>query len=144
MDNIFRVGQLDFAQIVYKLKSDQRVPLLLSGLVILLTIFVFIGNITLLTGLNTPQLSLSTSTLKPSATANIADWHLFGKYQANMSNLPSTQLQLTLQGTDVTTDSTVPSTAIIADSTNQAKVYKIGDTVPGGATITKIDRKSVV
>jgi general secretion pathway protein C len=73
-----------------------------------------------------------------------ADLHLFGVYATNLSALPATTLQFTLEGTVVFLDTPTQSRALIAAQNAPAKVYKIGDTLPGNATITRITKDYVV
>lgn len=74
---------------------------------------------------------------------NIADSHLFGLYSNNPNQLPETSLQLQLQGT-LFSSAAADSRAIIAQSGGQPKVYEIGQTVPGGATIKAIEQKQII
>lgn len=74
----------------------------------------------------------------------IADLHLFGAYSGVNTALPVTQLQLTLLGTIVMVDSPSFSHAIISAASSPAKVYQVGDMLPGNVKITQINRDSVV
>jgi general secretion pathway protein C len=76
--------------------------------------------------------------------ADISPQHLFGQYDENLSNLPSTQLKLTLQGIAMGVIDSEGSRALIAAPNQPAKVYKIGDSLPGGAVIHEILRDRVI
>lgn len=80
----------------------------------------------------------------PITTPHIADLHLMGVYDIATADIPVTQLQLTLQGTVVFVDDPAQSRALILSPGQPAKVYKIGDFVPGNAKVEKIDYHSVV
>ncbi|OGT52451.1 MAG: hypothetical protein A3F17_01615 [Gammaproteobacteria bacterium RIFCSPHIGHO2_12_FULL_41_15] len=127
---------MDTQQLLQFAKTDQRVPLILTCLLILLTMTVFVSNVSYLIALPTPQLTATlTQPIQPTTT-RIANWHLFGDYQASLANLPATQLQLTLHGTDV---ADAYSSALIGDmNNNNQKYYRLGDRVPGGATLYKV------
>lgn len=75
--------------------------------------------------------------------AQLPDAHLFGSFQSLNKNLPDTTLSLQLQGLMTASDSK-SSTALIALPGQAAKVYKVGQTVPGGATIFQILQNAVV
>jgi type II secretory pathway component PulC len=67
----------------------------------------------------------------------ISQWHLFGVYQSFDSDLlPRTQLNISLQGIFYS-DDPQQSQVLIADGSNVAKVYNIGQEV-AGAVIKKI------
>ncbi len=70
----------------------------------------------------------------------ISHWHLFGAYdpgKLDLKGVPDTSLNLTLVGLIAATPSSA-SQAIIAISDAQQKVYRKGDTLPGGAKLYKI------
>lgn len=75
---------------------------------------------------------------------NIATLHLFGDASGIPTNLPKTQLQLTLQGIALAATPDGQSRALIAGPDQITKVYKKGDTVPGGAVIREINREQVI
>ena len=75
---------------------------------------------------------------------NLADLHLFGVYDSNLANLPKTTLQLTLQGTEANTSGIGVMVAVIAGPDGQANVYKVGDSLPGGAIVHKIMPMKVI
>lgn len=129
---------MDRQALIHIAKTDQRVPLVIAGLFVICTASVFITNLTHLLRLPKPATVSAPVISRPVQHVDMGSWHLFGNYEASLANVPQTQLQLTLQGTDVTDSTNMPSTAIIADSSGKAKVYQVGDAVPGGATLYKI------
>lgn len=74
----------------------------------------------------------------------ISEWHLMGQFQGSLQDLPETRLQLTLQGTEVSLESASLSHAIISSPDKKAKSYSVGDSVPGGAVITKIQQNRII
>ena len=94
---------------------------------------------------HTTKLPTQQSTIKPlPPVPNIANLHLMGIYDTKTATLPTTQLQLTLQGTVVNTSDSTQSRALIASPDQPTKVYQIGDVVPGDAKIEKIDMHFVI
>jgi general secretion pathway protein C len=82
----------------------------------------------------------------------VADAHMFGEASAEpvvveqpeiSENLAETRLSLTLKGTVAATDQD-ESYAIIADQTDEEKVYGIGDAVAGGATLHAVYADRVI
>lgn len=76
--------------------------------------------------------------------ADISQQHLFGQYDESMTDLPPTQLQLRLQGIAMGVADNDGSRALIATTGGLVKVYKMGDSVPGGAIIHQILRDRVI
>jgi general secretion pathway protein C len=87
---------------------------------------------------STDTLQLTTTTQGPS---KLAAWHLFGG--DNASDLPATQLQLSLIGLFVG-EPKQNSVAIITAAQHEEKRYSIGDILPGGAKITDILNDAVI
>lgn len=88
----------------------------------------------------------STAPKLPPLWSDLADWHLFGlppELEDSGKPLPKTTLQLSLQGVMHATNPK-NSQAIIADSSGKAKVYVMGDDLPGGATLDEVLTHSVV
>lgn len=85
-----------------------------------------------------------TPTIHIERLSNIANFHLFGIYDASLQNLPETQLQLTLEGTLVNSTANNLSYAIIAAPGQMAKIYKITQIVPGGAVIRRILKDRII
>lgn len=73
--------------------------------------------------------------------SDISTWHLMGFSVTN--GLPQTNLQLTLQGVLVMSNP-AQSSAIIADQSQTAKVYSVGDVLPGGAILDKVLANEVI
>ena len=76
--------------------------------------------------------------------ASISKLHLMGIYDAKTADIPTTQLQLTLQGTVIITSDPTQSRALIDSPGQPTKVYKVGDLVPGDAKIEKIGQHFVI
>ena len=73
---------------------------------------------------------------------NIAKMHLFGDYGVIEAQLlPKTNLDLVLEG--VLYGGDFPEVIITAPN-EKAKIYRVGQSVPGGATIKKILPKGVI
>ena len=124
-----------------QLKNDNRVPLALIALMGLLLIFYLYDLVTDFI-IPTPPAALTASRLEP--ISKISQWHMFGEYNDSLANLPQTQLQLTLQGVMLSLDKGSPSYAIISSPSKPAKAYKVGDTIPGDATLEKILKNEIV
>jgi general secretion pathway protein C len=77
------------------------------------------------------------------AAASVAKWHLFGNPQnaIAMADLarsgPNTTLKLNLHGTLAMDDPTA-GMAMIADDQGVERAYRVGDEVPGGATLAAV------
>jgi general secretion pathway protein C len=126
-----------------QLRKDERTPIVLAGLLVLLLLW------TLLSLISTFKMHhLAISPTKPTAAVSplpsLANLHLFGVYASNLEALPVTQLQLTLEGTVVSVDAPTLSHALISSPSAPTKVYAVGDTLPGNATITRITKDYVV
>lgn len=82
------------------------------------------------------------------APVEIANWHLFGRTAVsnplNLMALPETPLNLELRGIVSGMESDQQGHAIIVDSSGQQWVYKVGDIVPGDATVKAITPDQVV
>ncbi len=83
----------------------------------------------------------------------IPGWHLFGDASALSSRAaarkeiieaPTTPLALTLQGTFLGKSSTEESWAIISSSDNAQAMYRVGDEIPGGATLFAVEPFRVI
>lgn len=88
------------------------------------------------------------ATTSGSATASIAQWHLFGNSQAvdlatRALNAPKSSLKLTLRGTLALTDPK-DGMAMIADEQNIERSYKVGDAVGGSAKLAEVYTDHVV
>ncbi len=103
-----------------------------------------------------PPVQISRSTGAASGSVDvqrIADAHLFGEAdpeavvapapQENLENLAETRLNLSLKGTLASPDP-ASAVAIIADASNEEKIYMIRDTVAPGATLHAVYADRVV
>lgn len=83
----------------------------------------------------------------PAATVSIAKWHLFGQSATNLAagarSAPVTQLRLSLHGTLAEADPK-QGIALIGDETGAELAYRVGDALPGGATLSGIYPDRVV
>jgi general secretion pathway protein C len=72
------------------------------------------------------------------AAVSVSKWHLFGNAGLTTAQLarsaPATQLQLQLRGTLAEADPR-SGMAVIADPTSGERAYRVGDALPGGATL---------
>lgn len=72
------------------------------------------------------------------AAVSISKWHLFGSAGLTTAqlarNAPATQLQLQLRGTLAEADVRA-GMAVIADPVSGERAYRVGDALPGGATL---------
>ncbi|MBD8525224.1 type II secretion system protein GspC [Pseudomarimonas arenosa] len=79
----------------------------------------------------------------PTSSVPLAQWHLFGNAGAApdlarlVQTAPETPLRLSLRGT-LNIDATDGGMAIIADEQGKEAAYRVGDSVPGEATLTAI------
>ena len=122
-------------------RRDHRTPLVITallGVLLLLAVWQFAQ-----TFISAPVTTTSMTQAVPEKLQNLADLHLFGVFAAT-DNLPVTQLPFTLEGTVVFIDAPNQSRALISSSSEPAKVYQVGDTLPGNATITRIAKDYVV
>ena len=84
--------------------------------------------------------------------AQIPSWHLFGKKSAQKKaapapkiiDAPTTSLKLTLQGTFMGKSKTEESWAIISSADDEQKMYRVGDEIPGGATLYSVEPFRVI
>ena len=81
------------------------------------------------------------------AAVSVAKWHLFGSAGISVQDLsrkaPTTQLQLTLRGTLAEADPR-EGMGVIADPTAGERAYRVGDALPGGATLDAVYPDRVV
>ncbi|EKD77295.1 MAG: hypothetical protein ACD_42C00396G0010 [uncultured bacterium] len=125
-----------------QLRRDYRVPAILTVFFTILLLFV-IGNS--VAELMSHHAKITAVKMQPiTLLPQLADLHLLGAYRSTADNLPTTQLQLTLEGTIVLLDHPKQSRALIAAPNEPAQVYQIGDALPGNATVTDIAKHYVV
>ena len=82
---------------------------------------------------------------RPGDGRSLADYHLFGQAPGpaqQASAAPVTQLDLTLRGTLAATSGD-DAIAIIADSDGTERRYRVGEELPGGATLASVSAGSV-
>ncbi|MDC8013702.1 type II secretion system protein GspC [Tahibacter soli] len=81
------------------------------------------------------------------ATVSVSKWHLFGNAGPSVHDLaraaPATQLQLILRGTLAEAEPR-EGMAVIADPTAGERAYRVGDALPGGATLDAVYPDRVV
>lgn len=95
-----------------------------------------------------PQLLKKSTSTSPVDLSSLTSIDLFNSPVSipNTSNAPDTNLQLKLTGVFVNTNPKL-STAIVGDKNNagaQSKVYRINETLPGGATLVKVFDDSIL
>jgi len=123
-------------------KQDDLITLALMALIgVIFVIYVC----TLVSDFTIPEMSLSTSASSSRivSVSQVSQYHIFGVYNDNLANLPETQLQLTLEGVMFSLNKG-QSFAIMSSPDAPAKVYKIGDTLPGDATLEKVFKDEVI
>lgn len=83
----------------------------------------------------------------------IPGWHLFGKHKPGakapapkpqLIEAPATRLKLTLQGTFLGDKATEEGWAIISTPDKDQRLYRIGDEIPGGATLYAVEARRVI
>lgn len=126
-----------------RLRKDQRVPIALTVLFALLLLMAVWDCISTIAQ-HHRTVAVQKIVAPPEHLHNLANLHLFGVYANNLDSLPNTQLQFTLEGTIVFLEMPKQSRALIAAPSVPAKVYQVGDTLPGNATITRIAKEYVV
>ena len=135
----------DALQLFYTLLRDQRVAKGVIG---------FVATLLILSAAQTVFIFLPYQRAIPSGTdsrliapeqalPDIAEWHLFGDYEAALAALPLTQLQLTLEGVFIGSSDS-QSQALIAAAGGSPVLYKVGDRLPVGVTIHQILQDSIV
>ena len=122
-------------------KQDNRIPLALTALMGLVLI-IYLYDLVTDFSIPEPPAALTTSHLEP--VSQLSQWHVFGAYNDSLANLPETQLQLTLQGVMLSINKQSQSYAIISSPSQPAKAYKVGDTIPGDATLKKVLKNEIV
>lgn len=128
---------------IEQLRKDQRTPIIIAGLLVLLLLWSLISFVSTF---KSDHLVLTKTKLAmtPTPIPNLSNLHLFGVYASNLDALPTTQLQLTLEGTIVVVKEPALSRALISTPTTPTKVYMSGETLPGNATISRIAKDYVV
>lgn len=138
------VNQININNVKAYLQHNRRIPWLVTAFFLLLIIgLIWQFGQTIRTNLVEPNKQITQPT-PIKRLPNIADFHLFGIFDASLQNLPETQLQLTLQGTVVSPKTKNKSYAIIATPNQPTKIYKISQEVPGGAAIRLILKDRII
>ncbi len=137
--------------------ANSRLPTVLSGVLVLVLAW-YLARLfwAVLPGQPEYDWSVAPQPVAMSATAapatfdfaKVADAHLFGEADAAPPpeaavDAPETRLNLKLRGTIAADDETIAH-AIISEGGNQAKVYFIEDSVPGGATLHEVRADRVI
>src|SRR3989338_780963 len=128
-----------------QLQRDDRLPIVVTIFVLLLLLYAVWQ--TAMVFLDMPfakKIAATPARAAAISTPVLADLHLFGVYAGNLDALPDTRLQLSLEGTVITTIHPGFSRAMIASADQPAKVYRAGDTLPDNVTITRIATNYVV
>lgn len=126
-----------------QIRRDHRTPLAIAGLFAILLLWAMNNLIDTFKTHHT-AITAAKSIVTPMHLQPLAKLHLFGVYAANLDDLPTTQLQLTLEGTIVIPDMPAQSRALIASPSAPAEVYQVGNSVPGNASVTRIAKHYVV
>ena len=125
------------------IKQDRRIP---RAIMLVLSILMAIYITDIVSSLNrssTSTINNSAHSGQPLVIHTLRQYHLFGKYDGKLVNLPSTQLPLTLEGTIVSPNKQA-SYALVASTDTPSKVYKVGEILPGGATLYQIQNKQII
>lgn len=125
-------------------RNDQRVPLILTTIFAILIILQLLQLFSVFEAGLSIKIPTPTSTTPLQPSPNIAHWHLFGLYERSIQNIPITRLQLTLEGTVVNVVNPKNSYALISSPGQPTKIYKIGQTLPGGAIIRQILKDRII
>ncbi|MDF1796905.1 MAG: type II secretion system protein N [Coxiellaceae bacterium] len=120
---------------LYLNRYKNQLPWLVTAVLILITLITLLSDISYFR-FDLPAAITAAQNL--SHPVDLADQHIFGLFSDDFDDLPETQLQLTLQGTGVDKKSTTHSLAIISSPSQKARIFHIGDDVPGGAEIKDI------
>lgn len=124
------------------LRQDQRTPRTITAIIAFLFILTLWNTITDFISHHTKIVVAQTTKITP--LTNVADLHIFGIYTNQTQNLPATSLQLTLDGTVVVLGAPNESLALITGPGEPTKIYHVGETLPGNATITSIAKHEVI
>ena len=126
------------------LRKDARIPLFIIAVLGLLIIYCLWQMVMTFTSSQQLPSFTNGTALIAHTTQNIPTLHLFGQYNQTLKDLPQTSLQLDLEGISLAVTPGGISRAIIATPNQPTKIYKVGDSVPGGAIIRHIFRDRVI
>lgn len=94
-----------------------------------------------------PAAAVAADGAKVQAAVSVSKWHLFGNPGLSTAqlarNAPATQLQLQLRGTLAEADPR-SGMAVIADPVSGERAYRVGDALPGGASLDAVYPDRVV
>lgn len=126
-----------------KLRKDPRLPVVLAGI---FTLLLLSSVLSVIDTFATHHAKITAAKTGPVVERfqRLSDLHLFGVFAPSLDALPTTQLALSLEGTVVSLETPNESRALIAVPNMPAKVYQVGDKLPGNATITRIAKHYVV
>lgn len=125
-----------------KYRRDERVPLGLMavmGLFFIIYVCNWIVDFQVASPRNAPSVARA---IQP--VSSISQWHLFGAYSDNFQDVPETSLALVLEGVMLNLNNVKHSYVIVSTPSTPAAVYKVGDVLPGGPSITKILQKQII
>lgn len=127
-----------------KFYKDERVPIIIGGFIIFL---ILLGLYQVGVSINEAFQKMAKQPdyrVRIQKVSDISKFHLFGVFEDSLRDLPETRLQLILEGTVVNTDNSQLSYAIISSPNEPTKIYKIGQTLPGGAILRRILKDQVI
>lgn len=130
--------------ILNKLKNDARVPPMLATTILALTVWLVISTFSNIYYAPNTSRDAKLNTYHQHSSTTIAQYHLFGIYDASLNNLPETTLTLSLEGAILNVDDPALSSAIIKAPNVRAKIYHIGDQLPGGATLKRVLKDAII
>lgn len=137
---------MNFSAATEWLQKDKRAPLVVSGalaVLIALTAGQYWNSLRVAAAPVIASHSSSTAAVVQ-RLPQIAGWHLFGRYSSQPSDLPETNLPLTLQGTVVNVGNPSESYAVLAVSGKPTKAYRVGDTLPDNVQVDQVFRDRIV
>lgn len=125
-----------------QLIHNRRIPLVLSLLISVIAIW-YVVMIVMQWSLPKPQQTVYVAIHIPHVP-QVELTHVYGKFVESLDSLPETQLQVTLQGVIIMTGTSNKNAAIISSPDKPAKLYHIGDIIPGDAELKKVMMTQVV
>ncbi len=133
----------NITQLVSKYQQDQRLAWAVTAIFALLLCYSFWQFIQVFTKYNQPTLEETRPLPIIQPTANVAQWHLFGSYISNIESLPEAQLNITVVGIFYASNPD-NSQVLLSSAGAPAKVFKLHQTIPGGAKIKEILQDTIV
>ena len=125
-----------------KYRHDERIPLgvlVFIGLIFLVYLVSWVGDFHVMPAQSGPS---AITPVPP--VSSLSQWHLFGAYNDSFADVPETTLALTLEGIMMDLSNDKQSYVIVSSPGTPAMPYKIGDPLPGGATLSKILQQQVI